>query len=157
MRKIEKFCGKTDNYHDVVGGIVNRYTHLVGSADLSLVSGEHFRMLCQLLNGVDVSTSVDAKRELLSQVASAIDRQADVRDEMSMMTFANDTPEARAIMESRFDSELKKLTSLEGVLKALDSGQALALLERAEEVAMSDYPATKYADVFAKMTSRSGL
>ena len=87
--------------------VANRLGYLVCTADLSGLSYEHFRTICQLLNGILTSELVDGKVFLTSVLADAI-RAGPFR--------------------------IEDPSSILRAVEKLDSGTALALLVRIEEV-----------------------
>jgi hypothetical protein len=157
VRKIECFLGQSADSVDVIGGIVNRYSYLVATADLTAISFNQFPMVCMLLNGIETSASVDGKRELLDQVEHALQEHEGFRERISYLTFADDSVGAREDMARKLNVEQANLLSLKASLNELESGQAIALLERAEEVMSSDEPEEKCQDVFSKMQRRIEL
>lgn len=160
MNTFEHFLQKRGINHDeAFNAVVNRFANLVIEADLAVIDNDHFRTLCQLVDGIDTRSDVNGKATFVSAIKFAWTQQNDFRKEIKGVTLADDTPESRAIFMAKLDTERKHLRDLLKIVQKLTAAQAIALLERVEEVlcAPGEVGEEKLKAVYEKMQTRSRL
>ena len=111
---------------------------LVLTSDLSSISKQQFRMLCQLFNGIATELSVDGKAELRGVINQALTELSDVHGGISHGSFTGETLQTRLDFLRKLGREAKSLRELANVIEKLDDRACIALLIRIEEVYAGD-------------------
>jgi hypothetical protein len=160
MSTLDHFLGKKHVNHDhALNAVVNRFAALIIDAELTVIGLDHFRTLCQLLDGVHTLDNLSGKALFTSAIENALTEQCDFREEIAGVKFADDTPERRAAFLEKLDVERQHLEGLIATVRMLSETQAMALLERVEEVLSTpdEVGEHKCKAVFEKMQARSRL
>jgi hypothetical protein len=139
--------------------VVNRFSALIISADLTMIGFHHFRTLCQLSDGVYTLDDVSGKTHFTSTIENALAEQLGFLEEIAGVKFADDTPESRLAFLAKMNAERQYLEGLAMTVRMLSDTQAMALLERIEEVLYTsdEVGEHKCKIVFDKMQERSRL
>jgi hypothetical protein len=114
--------------------VFNRVAFLITNARRMMIGLDHFRTLCQLLDGVHTLDNLSGKALFTSAIEIALTEQCDFREEIVGVKFAGDTPESRAAFMAKLDVERQHLEGLIAIVLMLTETQAMALLERVEDV-----------------------
>ncbi|MEH2536463.1 hypothetical protein V1287_000397 [Bradyrhizobium sp. AZCC 1699] len=160
MSTLDHFLQKKHvNHEQALNAVANRFAVLIVEADLAAIRLDHFRTLCQLLDGSDTLAYVSGKALFASAIQNALNEQHDFREEIVGVKFANDTPENRAAFMAKLDVEREHLEELITLVRMFSETQALALLERVEEVLSTSDELLEHKcnTVFKKMQTRSQL
>ena len=150
---------KRVNHEQALNATVNRFAALIIDADLTAINLDEFRTLCQLLDGIHTLENLSGKALFTSTIETALAEQRDFCNEIVGVKFADDTPESRAAFMANLDFERQHLEELLTTVCMLSEVQAMALLERVEEVLSTsdEVGEQKCKAVFEKMQARSRL
>lgn len=160
MSTLDHFLRKKCVNHDqALNAVVNRFAALIIDAELTAIDLDHFRSLCQLLDGVHTLDGVSGKALIRTAIETALTEQRDFREEIVGVKFADDTPESRAAFVAKLDVERQHLEELITTVHMLSETQAMALLDRVEEVLSTPDEVGEHTckAVFEKMQARSRL
>lgn len=111
---------------------------LMVTADTTPISSSEFKLLAQLINGVETSGVADGRSYLLRAIDSALHDNGECRDDIRDEDLSGDQPATRIALLRDLDNELHRLRALRVIVENLDDSAALTLLYRIEEVYASD-------------------
>jgi len=114
--------------------VVGRFDRLMAAIDLTPVSKNHFRTMCQLLEGTATEQIIDGKSALLAKISEELETHKEFLSEVAHQKFADDTPQSRNAFRRELGGAAKRLLEVMNVVDRLDEIQSFALLEHIEEV-----------------------
>jgi hypothetical protein len=140
--------------------VARRFDRLMAAIDLTKVSQDHFKTMCQLLEDTATEYASDGKSDLLAAISKELKKHGEFMSEAADKKFADDTPQNRKAFKDNIDDAAKRLLKLMDVIDRLNEIQSFALLERIEEVLHGDGEIEiekRCASVYKKMQARLNI